>query len=296
MNRTLAVAALLLVGGTACKKAAPDANPAFSDALTYVFRTFDGEEADLAYAVRSLEEQVYLNMDLSSSNNLDRALTPEHLTADDVGALEHPGRDLSAAIPVAVGTTSKHDVDDTTALAMLTDLTPVEPYSPDYFLREFLDGEDCWPTRKCDVMQTYNDLIKDNALMTIPYWFYKDYRWVDLNLPDPADVPEGEQAVNSGDPRWAYVARSWTTETFPGDSEKNWIMQSFTIELWVPRDGGGYTGAGEDSTGGGTLRLLALWSETDLGGISVSDDVIAGTTRVGIDDNFEAQEEWLDAH
>jgi hypothetical protein len=282
MRSRLALVSLLLAAATACKKAPPDANPEFSDALVYVFRSFEGEEADLAYAVRNLEEQIYLNMDLDASNSLDRALSPTHLTAEDVGDLERPQRNLADALPVAVAGRSAWPVEDHRLIAMLSDHTVVEPYSPDYFERTFLEGDDCWFDRECEVMKTHNDLIKDNVLLTIPYWFYKDYRWVDLGLPDPADVPDGEEAVNTGEPRWALVARSWTTETFSGDSGKNTIMQSFTIELWVPMDDGG------------TLRLLSLWGETELGGLNVSDDTVAGTTRVGIDQNFDAQEEWLD--
>lgn len=297
--KRLVCMSLMLAAGSACKKAAPPANPEFSDALTYAFSVFDGSEADLAYALRSLEKQVYLNMDVEASSSLERALSPEHLSEEHVAGIEHPGRNLQDAIPTAVAAASAFPVDDHIQIAMLTDHTPVEPYSPDYFVRSFLEGEDCWPDRSCDGMSTSNDLIKDNFLLTIPYVFLKDYRWVDLNLPDPVSVPEGEVATNSGEPRWAYAARSWTTESFSGDAGANWIHQSFTLELWLPRDGTGFLreDGGSDSSGGGTLRLLSLWSETELGGLSnVSDDTIAGTTRVGIDDNFDAQEEYLEEH
>ena len=187
---------------------------------------------------------------------------------------------------------------------MNADQTPVEPYSPDYYLRTFLLGEDCFEANDCPRMETHNDLIKDNFLMTVPYWFYKDFRWVDLNLPDPEDVPEGETAENTGEPRWAVVARSWTTETFAGESENAFIHQSFTVEVWIPRDGQGFVRDGteqnaeggewtSDSTGGGTLRTLALWSETEFVGLSVSDETVAGTTRNGIDDNLDAQQAFL---
>ena len=150
------------------------------------------------------------------------------------------------------------------------------------------------------------DSIKDNLLMTVPYWFYKDFRWVDMNLPDPESVAEGEPAVNEGEPRWAMAAKSWTTETFEGESGNARILQSFTIEVWIPRDGAGFVrdessvNANEgtwtsDSTGGGTLRALALWSETEFDGLNVSDEAVAGTTRKGIDDNMQAQEAHLES-
>jgi hypothetical protein len=283
-------AIVLVAASTACRKPPPDATPDFSDALVYVFSSFEAEEAELAFGLRALEQQVYAEMDILADDSLERSLSQAFLTEEDVAGLERPDRDLALALPVAVAGASDHPVDDQTRIAMLTDQTVVEPYSPDYFERTFLSGDDCWADRGCERMETSNDLIKDNLLMTIPYWFYKDYRWVDLALPDPGDTTSQAE-----DPRYGFVARSWTTEQFAGDSDKNWIRQSYTIEVWLPRDGRA-EGAGSAGTGGGTLRLLALWTETDLGGISVSDDTIIGTARIGIDDNLDAQEEWLDAN
>ena len=55
-------------------------------------------------------------------------------------------------------------------------------------------------------------------------------------------------------------------------------------------DGGEWTA---DSNGDdGVLRLLALWSQTRLG-FSAGDDMVIATTRNGINDNFEAGEDWL---
>lgn len=294
---TFAAIASLLATHTACKKPAPPADPEFSDALTFTFRAFNGPATDLAYALRNLETQTYLDMDLTSSSNLDRSLTPEHLTVEDVIGLQRPDRNLADAIPVCVGTLSSHPIDEQREIVMLTDQTPVEPYSPNHYIRTFLTDKDCWYDKTCEYLETHNDLVKDNFLLTIPYEFLKDYRWIDMNLPGTGTLEEGEEPPTvSDDPRWAYVGRSWTTESASGESGKNWLHQSYTIEIWVPRDGRGFLrdSGGTDSSGGGTLRLLSLWSETELGGINVSDDTIAGTTRVGIDDNFDAQEDWLD--
>ncbi|MCO4746145.1 MAG: hypothetical protein KC912_15215 [Proteobacteria bacterium] len=303
--RTTGVLVLAVLASVGCSKAPPPANPSFDDALSYTFRTFNGDEVDIAYAMRQLETQIYLGMDVEADRERDRALSPSELSEDDVFDIDRPDRPLADAIPVSVATLSAHDPSPHAEIQMAVDQTPVEPYSPDYYDRTFLEGEDCFADRSCARMETRNDLIKDNALMTIPYWFYKDFRWVDLNLPDPEDVPEGETAVNDGEPRWGIIAKSWTTETFAGENENAYIHQSFTIEVWVPRDGGGFVRDGSeqnadegewttDSTGGGTLRALALWTETEFDGLNVSDDVVAGTARKGIDDNFNAQEEHLD--
>lgn len=298
----LTTVALLVTG---CRKASPPANPDFDDALAFTFRAFNGEEADLAFAMRQLEEQIYLNMDVEAEREQDRALTPSSLTEDDVFDIERPVRELPDALPVSVATLSAYDPIQHVVIQLEVDQTPVEPYSPDFYDRTFLLGEDCFGDQSCPRLETENNLIKDNLLMTIPYWFYKDFRWVDMNLPNPVDVPDGEEAVNEGDPRWGIIAKSWTTESFSGESENAYIHQSFTIEVWIPRDGGGFVRDGSeqnvdggewttDSTGGGNLRALALWTEVEFDGLNVTDDAVVGTARKGIDDNFNAQEARLD--
>lgn len=301
----LALAVLLC----ACGKAPPPANPQFSDAAAYTFRTFDGSDADLAFALRTLERQTYLGMDVEASDVKDRALTPDHLIPADVADITSPdGVDLGNALPVAVAGTSDFEVPDHARIPLLVDQRPVEPYSPDYYERTFYDDtQDCWLDQSCDELLTFNDLVKKNFLMSVPYDFYKDFRWVDMNLPDPADVPAGEQAVDPVDPRWAFVARSWMIQSAWGDSGKTEIVQSYTIEVWIPRDGQGFVRTGtdqnadggtwtSDSTGGGTLRMLGSWAQTEFTGINPSDDLVAATTRSGIDNNMAAQDAWLEAH
>jgi hypothetical protein len=295
--------ALLGLSVLGCK-ASPPANPAFDDAAKYAFTQIEGEEVDLAYAIRVLEDQVYRGLDVSANNVLDRAVELSHLTEADVVGLERPDRDLADAIPTAVAGLSPYEPTLHQHIQMLTDHTPVEPYSPDHYDRAFVEGEDCWIDQGCTWLKTENDLTKVNALMSIPYRFNKWFRWVDLNLPDPADVPNGEEPVNDGAPRWAFVSRSWTTEEYYGEGGNTGILQSFTMELWIPRDGGGFRwedttrtetdGDWEtDSDGDGTLRVLALWAETDVG-FDAGENVIVATTRTGIDDNFKAADDWIE--
>lgn len=273
------VRALPLLLLVACGKPPPPANPDFTDAAVYVFRSFDAEEAELAFGVRALEEQIALSMDVTAEDPRDRALTPGRLTEDDVAHLEHPDVPPGDALPVALAYLSAYPVDEHASLALLVDQTPLEPYSPDFYERSFLAGEDCWVDRTCEVLETWNELVKENFLMTVPYDFYKDYRWVDLGLPDPAEVPEGEEPVNEGEPRQAYVARAWQKESFTGEGGNVTLVQSYSIEIWVPQDDGG------------TLRMLSLWSQTD--GIPAGEDLVAATTRAGIDDNMNAHEDHL---
>jgi len=303
--RAITVLTCALVVTSACRKAPPAADPEFSDALTYLFTSFESEPANLAFAMRNLEKQVYLGMDVDADKEQDRALQPEFLKEKDVKNLEHPnGRDIANALPVAVAGASIHNVDDHMALQLEVDHRPWEPGSPNDYERSFIEGDDCWGSRDCTELRTDNHLTKENLLMTVEYTFFKDFRWVDMNLPAPSDVPDGEEAVNDGKERWAYVGRSWTPKSFEGDSGKAWIHQSFTIEIWIPRDGEGFVrkkgsknvddGEWEgDSTGGGVLRMLSLWTESEFKGINVSDDMVVGTVRKGIEDNFIAADAYL---
>lgn len=293
MNRSAMIALALCLG--ACK-GSPPADPAFSDALHFLFTGFEAHETDLAFAMRDLEAQVYATMEVGAGNVNDRAVQPEPLAAADVVGLNDEGRDPGACIPVAVAFGSAFELDQHPRVQMLTDQRPVEPYSPDKFDRTFLAGEDCWEGGDCPRLETSNDLIKKNTLMEVPYLFLKDFRWVDLNLPAPSELDADEpRPTETADPRWAIVARSWTTKSFAGDSEKAFIHQTYTIEVWNPRDGGGFLDASRDadSSGGGTLRMLALWSETEFKGLNVGDDAVVATTRGGIDRNFNATEDWL---
>ncbi|MBN2800059.1 MAG: hypothetical protein JXX28_13020 [Deltaproteobacteria bacterium] len=285
----LALAALL----TGCASAPPPANPEFSDSLRYVFASFEGDEADLAFAIRALEDAVYTSMDVTASSAADRALTPEHLTAEDIAGLDNPGLPLEEALPVAVAGISPYGLDAHAPIQLLKDQTPVEPYSPEYYDRTFLEGEDCWLDRSCPVLRTHNDLIKDNFLMTVPYEFPKDFRWVNLALPDPGD-PDALTADEA--PRWAYLARSWITEPAAGDGGDVTIEQFFSMDVWIPRDGRGLLlDEGADSEGEGLVRVMSLWSETTFDSISFTDDQVAATTRAGMDDIFKAADQWIEA-
>ncbi|MEE2827790.1 MAG: hypothetical protein VX498_01265 [Myxococcota bacterium] len=292
-------------------------NPEFSDAARYSFAFFESEEeADLAFAVRQLEREVYLSVDVEASSPGDRSLVATALSDEDVAGFDalpstypegFPGAgeavSPAAANPVAVAGLSAYGPPSHSSYLVLPDQTATEPGSPSHYDRLFLDGSDeCWPSRSCDFLRTHNNLTKNNLLLTITYEMFKDYRWVDLNLPDPGSVAEGEAITNDGSPRWAFVARSWNPEVALGSSGNNAIYQSYSIEVWIPRDGEGFVRDGSeqnadggsweaDSIGGGSLRMLALWAESNLG----MDPVIESVVRNGIDDIFRAQEAWLDA-
>ena len=227
LRAAAALAALALMTG--CPPT-PQANPVFSDATLFTFVEFDDPEpANLAFAARQLEREIYLSVDVAATNVDDRALAPEPLANEDVAGLDEipdvypegfasEGEPIQAgrALGVAVVGLSGHLPAEHTGYVLLADQVPVEPASPDHYDRTFDEGADCFADRSCEFLRTTNDVTKDNAAMTATYILRKDYRWVDLNLPDPAEVPEGEPIVNEGPERWALIARAWDPEVAIG--------------------------------------------------------------------------------
>lgn len=275
-------------------EAAPEANPEFSDAAQFIFRQFEtSREADLAFAARTMEGDLYATLDLWAESSRDRALTPAELGEEDVADIAHPDRDPGLCVPIAVARVSPHALDAHATYPLLTNQVPVEPSSPDHYDRTFVDGTElCWPDRSCEFLRTVNDVTKDNILLTITYELKKDYRWIDFALPDPDSVPEGEEPIQEGEPRWGLVARSWSEERAAGDSGNATIEQSFSVELWVPRTGESPPDPADDSTTG-TLRLLSVWAETTFTNAEFDDELVSNTTRTGIDDIFETQDAWI---
>lgn len=268
----------------ACRPSA-EAPPEFSDAVRFLFSDIESDESSVASAMTALETQIYENLEMDGPV-LKRSLEPERISATDVAGIEHPDRDPQAALPTAVAYLSDHVINDHHQIQLMDDQRPVEPQSQKHFYdRTFLEGEDCWEDAGCTWLRTVNDLVKENALLEVEYAFNKDFRWVDLTKSPDFEGDESE-------PRWGYVGRSWTTKVYSGDADKVHLLQSYTTEVWIPRDGRGYLGDSHDSEGGGVLRMLCLWAETDLG-FAVSEDLVVGTTRFGIDENFEATDEYL---
>jgi hypothetical protein len=255
---------MLLAALVACAPPPPAAAAGFSDAARYALGHFDDPEPTaLAAPLLALEDEIVSTLDLSSATSADRALSPEALTDDDIAGLEHPDRDPARMLPVAVARLSAFPVPDHVGIALRTDLAPMEPSSPHQYDRTFLDGEECWADDGCDFLHTTNRITKENALMTVAYGLDKDYRWVDLD-----------------DGRVAIAARSWMPASATGEDGGTTLWQSYTVEMWVPQDDGR------------VLRMMAVWSETELS-TPVDDDLVISTVRVGIDELFEAHDDWL---
>lgn len=266
----------------ACRPA-PPANPAFDEAAAFALTSFDEvDPVNLAFAARAIEAQVLEDINLEGGL-LDRSRTPEAMSEETASSFPAvPERDPTLCLPVSVAHLSAWPLADHVVVQQLADQRPIEPASKDKYDRIILEGADCFASRDCELLRTENPLIKDNSVMTLDYTLWKDLRWVDLGLPDPADVPEGETAETTGE-RWALVGRSWISESAEATEGGASIMQSYSVEVWLPQ-------GGEQ-----TLRMMALWSETVFeNGDGPGEDAVAGTTRYGIQGIFDAADDWIE--
>ncbi len=270
---------LLLAVLPACA-APPTADPDFDDAAAFLFRDFETEEpARLAFVMRAFGEQIDSSLDLSSETTADRTTTPSPLTGADLADVDHPEGDPSLTLTIAVARQSLFPPEEHRFIQLLADHTAVEPNSPNVYDRTFLDGsEACWADQGCAVLRTMNSLVRENLVLEIPYGMGKAFRWIDLGLPDPSTVPEGEPVVNPGEPEWALLGRSWVPEEATGVSGQNTLHQQYSVEVWLPWDGG-------------SLRTISLYFE--IRGSGLTEELQLGTARTGIDDIFELADEFL---
>jgi hypothetical protein len=265
----------------------------FGAPIIEAYGRFEDEDAALAPVLFALEEQLYRSLEIDHKDTLKRSVIPPELTDAQVAGLEGaPDRDPGACIGMLVGFASSFSIEAHATLPLFADQRPLEPASPDHYDRTFLEGEDCWGDRSCLMLRTHQDLTKVYTAGFIPpiaYEFFKDFRWVDIGAED-------------GSPRWVYTARTWNPGSFSSENGKNTLLQSYTLEVWYPRDGRGFRFADTeevpesqgDSDGGGVTRFQAVWSEQDID-LSNDPEMQAGTIRWGLDRNFQAHEDFLAA-
>jgi hypothetical protein len=262
------------------------ADPEFADALTFLFREHQVEEpARLAFAMRTLEGALSELGELDAVDVTARTFTPGALAADDRTMDQYPPSDPANCLRVAVFGGSTYPPDDHVRIQLLADHRAVEPNSPNGYERAFVDDTDaCWPDRACDTLRTMNEVLKENLILRIPYTMGKDFRWIDLDLPAPSTVEEGEPVVNEGAPRWAILGRSWAVAEAEGEVGANTLRQQWSSELWLPRGDGG------------AVRMLSVWFQIDFETGGLPEDAQIATARDGIDDIFRAGDAWLDAN
>lgn len=232
----------------------------------YLFRHFDsGETGALEAGLGNLAEAMQ-DVDLTVSYE-DRMYQVPGLEEGDVADIPHPDRDVSAGIAVALAARSAFAPEDHAVVATLSDLTPVEPSTPNVHDRTFVDPTDptCFPGRECLVLRTRNTLRKESAVMTVEYVMPEDVRWVELREP--------------GSGEWGLVGRSWIEESAVGEQEANVIHQVYAADAFWPVDGG-------------LVRHTAIWMEAEV--IGAGDAIIEGSAAYEMHRTNEATEAYLE--
>lgn len=271
MPRALpSVLVLLLAAGC---KAPPEAPTELDDLSAYLFANWEAEEEGALEVGMYNLQQFFAGMDLTV-NYSDRSYQLTNLTPDELVGVNPPeGTEPADCLGVGLVAGSAFTAEQHAQAIIQPDQTAIEPNSRDKYDRIFLDPTDpsCFPTRDCMVLRTNNDLIKDNAFMTIPYEMIKDFRWVELDI-------EGEP----GSGEWGILARTWIEERGVGESGANTIDQSYSIDVFIPSADGDWQ----------LYRYMALWSESH--GTTEDPDTIMGVTKFGIHQLFDETEKWLE--
>lgn len=250
----------------ACAVSEPTPPPGFDEAVHLAFRTFESaSDAELAQYVLAMETEIDASLDLAAVDLTLRSFTPTPLTVEDVAGVDVPDRDPSLALTSALVRQSLFPRADHLPLPLIVDQTPLEPQCPEHYVRSFVAGEACWPD--C-VLRTSNDLTKTNLLFRASYVLPKEYR--------PFEV---------GDGRTATFARTWTTDRVVAEEAAAVIEQSESIEFWLDRP-----------DGSGALRMMAVFSETTFAELEADDPTVEATLRLGTDQIFARQDEWLSAN
>ena len=272
----VAIALSLLLGPTfmtACEEEVfvppdpPDEIEEINNVNAYLFRNWDTTEDNV------LEPGLEQLIDLLAEIDLDtdykeRCFVPDALTLEDIEGIDHPDRDPEDVLAVALVMASDFLPAAQAEVIILPDQRPVEPASPDLYDRTFLDptNPSCFPSADCDRLDTTNHILKDYLALNMEYDMPKYFRWVEIG------------AVGSGE--WAILGRAWIEQEYETDGGAIQLNQSYSLDVFFPRDGGG-------------ARYMSLWPETFIDGID--DEFIYETTAMGMDQMFEATEEYVAA-
>lgn len=168
-------------------------------------------------------------------NDADPGWTMPALSADEVDGLDIPARDLADALGGAVAAESEHSLESHAAFILLADQSVVNPTDYERYDREFTEGGECFADASCDVLRTWNVVVKNGAFgVQIPYEWEKDYRRV---------AGEGFSAI---------IARGWLSEEAWAEDDANGLLQSYTVDAFVEWEGGPL------------IRLQSQWTELAL--------------------------------
>jgi len=248
---------LLLSFLFACRQPPAEAAPEFNEALLDLLAAHDASDEDLETAATNFLNTVDGTL-VFDEGLKERAALPDNPSDEQISSFNHTGRDPDDLMGMVVGRISPFSIGKHWPLQLMEDQRPIEPYCQNLYDREFLSGGDCW-LDDCTLMETENQQTKENILMTMTYTTRKDFR----------SIRDGE----------GYVAWSWTEDEVWDEGGNDAILQSFSVDIWVPE-------------GTDTLRVGSIWSETVLS-VSASEDLQNTTTMVGLDKTQRGADDYL---
>lgn len=254
--------ALLVALGAAACQAPPVAPEDLGELSRFLYREWDAEDPLVIQGGLENLVAILSGADLQGDVD-DRAWTLPDLTDEDVADITRPDRDIAAVVGVSVAFESVWTVDDHVQVQLQADQRPYEPTAPNHYDRSFVEptDPDCFPALECEFLATFNEATRQNILMKVTFELFKDFRSVPLE--------DG----------WAFIARSWFEEPWPGDDGKVMLYQSYATDVWI--------GRGEH-----TWRFQALWSESDLG-IAASEETVVATVKVATDGIYDRVDEQI---
>lgn len=251
-----------LVATVACKRP-PEAPKKLDELSQYLYAEWDTEDPEVLAAGLLNLRDFMKDVDLESNQVLDRSWELTAISQEAADEVDHPGRQAKNTLGVGVATQSIWDLEDHARLQTERDQTIAEPSAAAY-TRTFPSENDptCFVQGDCEVLESDNDITRENLLMSVNGQLFKSFRWVEME--------DGE---------WAFLSRSWIPDSWIGDAEKSKVWQSFSIDVWIPSKKGAW-------------RYQTTWSESEVA--NASDKIKIGTVKSSIDGIFKAGDEAIE--
>ncbi len=250
---------LLVVPLLGC--ASPEAPDELSDLTRFFIRELvRADDALLADGLANFEA-VMADVDLRSTNTLDRAWAPDDLHEDDVWDTEHPDIPADRCVPIAVARRSDHGIDLHLRSLVEPDQASAQP-SAETYDRELIEGDaDCFVDGSCTFIDTTNAITRSNPIYSVDYTMPKEYRRLEME-----------------DGRVAVVGRSWLDRSWQSTNSDAELILSWVADVYID---------GPD----GILRYEAVYSHTFIPG--ADDTTIANTVRTSTNDTLEAEDQRI---
>lgn len=188
--------------------------PSFSEASALLLAGFESE--DPAPLAQVLADWLVLHTDEQEGFALDPIASEQLVDMQP----QPEATDVSRLLGIGVTHRVTATLDQHVAVVPEADQTFADPATYNVWDRTILEGTAAG-FGDGDGLRTDNWIEKGGPFgVVIPYPMKKDYRWITLD--------QGETCM----------FRSWETESGFSENGKNGLVAGFTIELWVPDDGG----------------------------------------------------------